>query len=330
MEPNIPITANDRAGNTGNYTLTVVCDNTAPAVTNATLTNPSVGTYLSGGITTNITWNTSFHDSEASPIVNPVSIDYSINSGSTWTPLVTLGVNNGSTSWTIPSADTANALARIVAIDKLGNTATGTVSFIIDSTNPSVSSSSILTPNGGEFLKKVRLAHGISITWNPAVITDTNIATNPISSIIPPTLERLGRVLQPVLPIMEVISGPFQHQSTILQMFESVSWQSIKQDIRHLILPIQISLLIRHFRLSRSILRRLHQPRATLMIRFDISAIGTDTNIDKVYYSFSYGGNTYWNESGSGSWLGIENWNVLCNTPAGCSAVNTSVLPDQS
>ena len=116
---NIPITANDRAGNTGNYTLTVVCDNTAPAVTNATLTNPSAGVYLSGGITTNVTWNTNFYSSEASPIANSVSIDYSTNSGSTWTSLVSLGANNGSTSWTIPSVDTANALARIVAIDKL-------------------------------------------------------------------------------------------------------------------------------------------------------------------------------------------------------------------
>lgn len=60
---------------------------------------------------------------------------------------------------------------------------------------------------------------------------------------------------------------------------------------------------------------------------FDISAVGTDTNIDKVYYSFSYGGNTYWNVAGSGSWLGVQNWNMLCNTPAGCSAINTTITP---
>lgn len=116
---NIPITANDRAGNTGNYTLTVVCDNTAPAVSVATLTSPSAGAYLSGGISTNITWNTAFYASEASPIATPITIDYSTNSGSSWTNLVTNVANNGSTSWTIPSVDTPNALARIVAKDKL-------------------------------------------------------------------------------------------------------------------------------------------------------------------------------------------------------------------
>lgn len=37
---NIPITATDRAGNTGNYTATVVCDNTAPAISAGTFTSP--------------------------------------------------------------------------------------------------------------------------------------------------------------------------------------------------------------------------------------------------------------------------------------------------
>ena len=78
---NIPITATDRAGNIGTYTMTAVCDNTAPAITAGTFTSPSSGAYLSGGITTNITWNTGFYASEASPVANPISLDYSTNSG---------------------------------------------------------------------------------------------------------------------------------------------------------------------------------------------------------------------------------------------------------
>jgi hypothetical protein len=60
---------------------------------------------------------------------------------------------------------------------------------------------------------------------------------------------------------------------------------------------------------------------------FDISATGNDANIDKVYYSFSYGGNTYWNAAGSGSWLGIQNWNQLCNSAISCTAINTPFIP---
>ncbi len=324
---NIPITANDRAGNTGNYTLTVVCDNTAPAVTNATLTNPSVGAYLSGGVTTNVTWNTSFYSSEASPIANPISIDYSTNSGSTWTPLVTLGANNGSTSWTIPSVDTANALARIVAIDKLGNTATGMVSFIIDSTNPSVSSSSILTPNGGEFFKG-STGTGINITWNPGVITDTNIATNPIS---------LDYSINSGATWTSIVSG-LANNGNYLWTVPVPAYDSPNIRIRlvavdkagHTTSDSSDANFTIDSTLPTITVNSPSTPPTTSYINnsgFDISANGTDTNIDKVYYSFSYGGNTYWNESGSGSWLGVQNWNVLCNTPAGCSAVNTSILP---
>jgi hypothetical protein len=99
---NIPITATDRAGNIGTYTTTVICDNTAPTVTAGTFTSPTSLGYLSGAITTNITWNTNFYASEASPITSPISLDYSTDSGATWTALLTNSGNNGSVSWIVP------------------------------------------------------------------------------------------------------------------------------------------------------------------------------------------------------------------------------------
>lgn len=324
---NIPITATDRAGNTGNHTLTVVCDNTAPSVTAATLTSPSVGAYLSGGITTDITWNTAFYASELSPIASPITIDYSTNSGSNWTNLVSGGVNNGSASWTIPSVDTANALARIIATDKLGNTATATVSFTIDSTDPSVSSSAVATPNGGEFLKG-STGTGIAITWNTGLVTDANIAVNPIS---------LDYSVNSGATWTSIATG-LANNGSYLWTVPGAAYNSPNIRVRvtaadkvgHTASDSSDANFTIDSTLPTITVNSPSTPPTSSYINdsgFDISAIGTDANIDRVYYSFSYGGNTYWNESGSGSWLGVQNWNTLCNTPAGCSTINTTVTP---
>lgn len=324
---NIPITATDRAGNTGNYTLTVVCDNTAPGVSAATLTSPVTGGYLSGGIVTNITWNTSFYASEASPIASPISLDYSLDGGSNWTNLLTNAANNGSVSWTVPSADIGNAQARIVAKDKLGNTATGTVSFTIDSTNPSVSSTALLSPNGGEFLKG-STGTGIVITWDSGAITDTNIAPNPVSleysvnsgstwSSIATGLANNGSYLWTV-PAPAYNSSSVRVRVTATDRVGHTASDSS-----------QANFTIDSTLPTVTVNSPSTPPTASYINNsgFDISAVGADTNIDRVYYSFSYGGNTYWNASGSGSWLGVQNWNTLCATPAECSAINTTIAP---
>lgn len=150
---NIPITATDRAGNVGNYTATVVCDNTAPSVIAGTFTSPAAAGYLSGGTLINVDWNTNFYSTEASPIASPITLEYATDGGTVWTPILTDAANNGTTPWTPPAVDINNAKLRLTAKDKLSNTASATITFTIDSTNPSVGAAAITSPNGGEFFK---------------------------------------------------------------------------------------------------------------------------------------------------------------------------------
>lgn len=56
---------------------------------------------------------------------------------------------------------------------------------------------------------------------------------------------------------------------------------------------------------------------------FDIGAIATDTNIDKGYYSLSYGG-FYWN---GGGWLGTPTWNQICNSAGSCNPITMTITP---
>lgn len=174
------VTATDAAGNSSSQNVTAICDNTAPAVTNATVTGPAASSFVSGGSSTSVTWNTAFYASEASPVANPITLEYSSNGGSSWTNIATSVSNGGSVAWTVPSVDVSNFKVRLTATDLLGNTASGTSTFTVDSTNPAVASDALTYPNGGEYLKG-STGTGIAILWNPAKITDTNIAASPVT-----------------------------------------------------------------------------------------------------------------------------------------------------
>ena len=229
-------------------------------------------------------------------------------------------------SWSVPGLDTSNALARITATDKLGNVATGTISFIIDSTNPSVSLSAVLSPNGGEFLKGSTGA-GISITWNAGAVTDTNFQANPVSLDYSTDSGSTWSGIATALPnngsYLWTPSAPAYNSSNIrirLVATDRVGHTATDSSDANFTIDSTSPTI--------AINSPSTPPNASFINNsgFDISSVGTDTNIDKVYYSFSSAG-TYWNASGSGSWLGVANWNVLCTTPAGCNAINTPVAP---
>lgn len=168
------------AGNVGNGSVAGVCDNTAPSVSDATVTSPSPASYVSGGSSVTIAWNASFYASEASPVANPVTVETSSDGGSNWTVVASSVANTGSVPWTVPNVDVSNFLIRLSATDRLSNTASGKVSVVVDSTNPAVASDALTYPNGGEYLKG-STGTGIAIVWNPSKITDANIADAPIS-----------------------------------------------------------------------------------------------------------------------------------------------------
>jgi hypothetical protein len=79
-----------------------------------TVISPNGGENWNGGETHNITWNL------ASSITN-VNIDYSTNSGSSWTPVAANIANNGAYAWTVSATPSLNCLVRVSAAGNAGN-----------------------------------------------------------------------------------------------------------------------------------------------------------------------------------------------------------------
>ncbi|MGB0403497.1 MAG: T9SS type A sorting domain-containing protein [Salibacteraceae bacterium] len=115
---------------------------------------------------------------------NLIALDYSIDSGNTWTPIVTGISNSGSHSWTVPNTPSAACMIKVKAV---GKTYVDSSNNYFTIKNPYIN---VLTPNGGENWEgcnsySIRWAHG-GVTNNRFNIrystnggsTWTNIATN--------------------------------------------------------------------------------------------------------------------------------------------------------
>jgi len=75
-----------------------------------TILSPNGGESWQSGSTYNITWT-------SSGTVGNVKIQFSINSGSSWSTIVSSITNNGSYSWTIPNISSNNCLVKVCEID---------------------------------------------------------------------------------------------------------------------------------------------------------------------------------------------------------------------
>ena len=137
----IRLTAYDAVGNnTSTTSSTFSIDKTAPTITPGTVTAPATGAYVRGGQSTTIIWTTGgITDNTALP-ATPIKLEYSIDNGSNWTTIVTTTANSGTYTWTAPSSiNTTQGKIRLTATDSASNASTlSTSSFIIDSTNPTV------------------------------------------------------------------------------------------------------------------------------------------------------------------------------------------------
>jgi hypothetical protein len=100
-----------------------------------------------GGSTQTIRWNAS--DAGNNLAVNPITIKYSVNGGTTWEVIASGEANDGEYSWLVPTIDSANAKIRVEAVDVDGNVGFDTENLYIDSTPPAVT---LTAPNGGENL----------------------------------------------------------------------------------------------------------------------------------------------------------------------------------
>lgn len=145
------------------------------------LTAPNGGEVWTVNSNRSITWN-------SNSFYSTVNLEYSINSGSTWTPIATGVSNTGSYSWLIPYTPSMQALVRA---SNSANTAINDVSnavFTIQMPTPLLTA-----PNGGEVWN---IGTTQNITWNSTTFVsavrieysaDNGASWNLISSSAPNT-----------------------------------------------------------------------------------------------------------------------------------------------
>ncbi|MCX6579250.1 MAG: fibronectin type III domain-containing protein [Candidatus Aminicenantes bacterium] len=104
------------------------------------ITSPKGGEKLKPDSTHQITWT-------SSGIGGNVKIDYSINNGPPWEPVVASTSNNGSYDWTVPDNPSENCLIRISDIDGDPSGVSNTVFSIISKMSATLT---LTSPNGGE------------------------------------------------------------------------------------------------------------------------------------------------------------------------------------
>ncbi len=144
----IAITAShsDLAGNTVASFISLTKDTVLP---NLTLTSLTGGQILAGGSLINITWSGS--DNNNLP-TTPVKIEYSTDSGVTWTSISNGVANTPSTySWLTPAITSDNVRVRLTLKDVAGNSVISSSSsnLAINSTPPAITLTSL---TGGQYL----------------------------------------------------------------------------------------------------------------------------------------------------------------------------------
>jgi hypothetical protein len=161
---NSSLTASDASAS--NFTI----DSTNPVIA---LTAPTGGQTYAGGSSQNITWTAATDNFGLA--TSPVSLEYSTNSGTSWTSIATNEANDGTYSWTVPSIDSSTVRVRVIATDAAGNTsnsASGS-NLTIDSTNPTITLTSL---DGGS---SYRGGTAQNVSWT---VSDTGgLAATPIS-----------------------------------------------------------------------------------------------------------------------------------------------------
>lgn len=123
----------------------ITLDSIAPSLTLGSLTG---GQTIYGGVPTTITWS----GSDTNTLSSPIRIEYSSNSGLSWTTVVASTSNSGSYSWTPPNVASSTYRVRIKFTDLAGNVTTDASSsdFSIAVYTRVIT---VTAPNGSESLK---------------------------------------------------------------------------------------------------------------------------------------------------------------------------------
>ncbi|MCC2672939.1 MAG: repeat-containing protein, partial [Armatimonadetes bacterium] len=135
----------------GNYTLALV---EAPF----TVTSPNGGENWATGSSHAITWT--------STISGNVKLEYSTNSGSSWTQIVASTANDGTHTWSVPNTVTSQARVRVSSVLEPASNDASDGDFTIQT--PQAGTIAVLAPNGGEVWT---IGNAQSITWSSTNVT---------------------------------------------------------------------------------------------------------------------------------------------------------------
>ena len=163
----VRVTATDRSGNATTVTgSNLTIDSTAPSVS---LTAPVTAEFVKGSASYNVTWTASDTNFGTTPIL----LEYSTNSGTSWTTIGSGAVANTSpVAWSVPALNSSTVRVRATATDLAGKTSSSSTSdFTVDATVPAVA---LTAPTGGVYLKG---AASYNVAWTA---TDTNFVASPI------------------------------------------------------------------------------------------------------------------------------------------------------
>jgi hypothetical protein len=117
-----------------------------------TVTSPNGGENWQVGSSHNITW---ISDGTS----GTVKIDYSIDNGSAWTPVIASTPDDGTHPWNVPNTPSASCLVRVADTDGSPTDPSNAVFTISQSQAPFIT---VTSPNGGEYWQ-VGSSH--NITW---------------------------------------------------------------------------------------------------------------------------------------------------------------------
>lgn len=162
-------TATDLVGISSTTTATFTMDTTGPVVT---LNAPANGAVIAGGSGYTILWNAT----DTNLLPNPITIEYSTDSGSTWNLIVSSLSNTPMNyNWSVPSMDSSTVRVRVKALDAtaIETIAENTADLRIDNTNPDVTVGVVPGPG-------LRGGQSYTITWT-ANDTPYALAASPIS-----------------------------------------------------------------------------------------------------------------------------------------------------
>ena len=131
-----------------------------PPVPVITVYSPNGGNTFYPNASTNISWSSAH-------LTSPfVTIDFSSDSGSTWTNVVSVTNNDGSHGWTVPNAVSTKCLIRV---SEYNNASVNDVSNAVFTISPPYLN--LTSPNGGEIWKG---CDSKSITWSQGGNTGSN------------------------------------------------------------------------------------------------------------------------------------------------------------